>query len=128
MPAVQAATPTVFELTHDETAIVYQSAGSGTLARLRYSGPMGVHSFEGDEIQAFTSARGLEVTVALDRLSRLTQTTLTIFLPELELDGADEVSFRTVGIKATRRRGSTATTGATSQPLEFDGVARSAAS
>lgn len=127
MPAVQAAAPTVFELTQDETAIVYESGGPGMPPSLRYTGPMGVHSFEGDEIQAVASARGLEVTVALDRLSRLTQTTLTIFLPELQLDGADEVSFRTVGIRATRRRGRISTTGSTSEPLEFDGVARGAA-
>ena len=46
---------------------------------------MGKYSFEGDEIQTHNSARGLEVSVTLDRVSHLRTITLTVFLPDLEL-------------------------------------------
>ena len=49
---------------------------------------MGKYSFEGDEIETHSSARGLEVSVTLDRVSHLRTYTLTVFLPDLELEDA----------------------------------------
>ena len=65
--------------------------------------------------------------MTLDRVSHLRTITLTVFLPDLELTpDADELSFRTVGIHSTRRRAITSTAGEpmTSEPLEFEGLAR----
>ena len=129
MVAVQSAGPTLFELTHEDTKIVYAPGALDGSAELHYDGPMGRYSFAGDEIQTHSSARGLEISVTLDRVSHLRTITLTVFLPDLELDEmTDELSFSTVGIHASRRRAMAASTrlGATimSEPLEFAGLAR----
>ena len=47
---------------------------------------MGRYTFEGDEIQAYESARGLEISVTLDAVSHLRTNTLTVFVPDVELD------------------------------------------
>ena len=127
MVAVQTAGPTLFELTHDDTKIVYSPGALDGSAELHYVGPLGKYSFAGDEIQTYNSARGLEISVTLDRVSQLRTITLTVFLPDLELDEcSDEMSFRTVGIHSTRRRAMSSRRGAalTSEPLEFEGLAR----
>lgn len=124
--AVQSHGSTVFELIHEDTKITYVPRGFGSEPQFSYAGPMGRYSFTGDEIQAFRSARGLEVSVTLDRVSHLRTITLTVFFPDLELAEASEQSFRTVGIHATHRRSLTGGLGValTSEPLEFDGLAR----
>jgi hypothetical protein len=126
MVAVQDAGPYLFELTHEDTKIEYIPGGLDGAPRLSYSGPMGRYSFEGDEIQTHNSARGLEVSVTLDRVSHLRTITLTFFVPDIELDDAGELSFRTVGIHASRRRTLSARLGAAlrSEPLEFEGLVR----
>jgi hypothetical protein len=108
---------------------VYSPGALDGSPELHYVGPLGKYSFAGDEIQTYNSARGLEVSVTLDRVSRLRTITLTVFLPDLELeDMGDELSFRTVGIRASRRRAMSASARAdatlTSEPLEFEGLAR----
>jgi hypothetical protein len=127
MVAVQSAGPTLFELTHDDTKIVYTPGAADGSPSLQYEGPMGRYTFQGDEIQTHSSARGLEISVTLDRVSHLRTYTLTVFLPDLELeDMTDEMSFQTVGIHSSRRRSMTTKVGAalTSEPLEFEGLAR----
>ena len=124
MVAVQSAGPTLFELTYEDTKIVYSPGALDGSPSLHYAGPMGRYSFEGDEIQTYNSARGLEVSVTLDRVSHLRTITLTVFLPDLELEGmTDELSFQTVGIHSTRRRAKLGEP-LTSEPLAFDGLAR----
>ena len=124
MVAVQSAGPTLFELTYEDTKIVYSPGALDGSPSLHYAGPMGRYSFEGDEIQTYNSARGLEVSVTLDRVSHLRTITLTVFLPDLDIeDTTDELSFRTVGIHSTRRRAKTGEP-LTSVPLEFEGLAR----
>jgi hypothetical protein len=118
--------PNLFEFVYEDTKITYSPGAFGGEPRLNYAGPMGRHSFSGEEIQAVESARGLEVSVTLDRVSHLRTITLTVFVPDLELDGEHEQSFRTVGIHSTRRRSMTGGSGAalTSEPMEFSGLAR----
>ncbi len=124
--AVQTQGPNLFEFVYEDTKITYSPGAIGGEPRLNYAGPMGRHSFEGEEIQAVKSARGLEVSVTLDRVSHLRTITLTVFVPDVELDGATEQSFHTVGIHATQRRQLRGGAGATltSEPMEFDGTAR----
>lgn len=127
MVAVQSVGPTLFELTHEDTKIVYSPGALDGSPELHYVGPMGKYTFTGDEIQTHNSARGLEISVTLDRVSQLRTITLTVFLPDLDLeDMTDEMSFRTVGIHSTRRRAASSRLGAalTSEPLEFEGLAR----
>ena len=127
MAAVQTAGPNLFELTFEDTKIVYRPDGIGGAPQLDYEGPMGRHSFAGEEIQTFESARGLEISVTLDGVSHLRTITLTVFLPELELEEPTaQLSFRTVGIHSTRRRPIASAAGEpmTSEPLEFEGLAR----
>src|SRR5690349_21732869 len=127
MVAVQNAGPTLFELTHDDTKIVYMPGAADGAASLQYDGPLGRYTFQGDEIQTHNSARGLEISVTLDRVSHLRTYTLTVFLPDLELEAmTDAMSFQTVGIHSSRRRAMTNKVGAalTSEPLEFEGLAR----
>lgn len=129
MPALQTAGPNVFELSFEETKIIYSPNASAAGPHLHYHGPMGQYSFEGEEIQTFRSARGLEISVTLDQVSHLRTITLTVFLPDLEFEGAtSELSFRTIGIQASRRRAMTSV-GApiSSEPLELDGLARNVA-
>ena len=124
--AVQTQGPNLFELSYEDTKIVYAlDEGSGA-PRLEYTGPMGRHSFEGDAIRTEISARGREVSVTLDGVSHLRTITLTVFLPDLEIVDATEANFRTVGIHATRRRSMREGPGAefTTEPLEFDGTAK----
>jgi hypothetical protein len=118
--------PNLFEFVYEDTKITYTPGGSSSEPRFSYAGPMGRHSFRGDEIRAFESARGLEVSVTLDRVSHLRTITLTVFVPEVQLAGETEASFQTVGIHATHRRTLTGGPGATltSEPMEFDGLAR----
>ena len=87
---------------------------------------MGRHSFEGDAIRTEDSARGREISVTLDGVSHLRTITLTVFVPDVELRDASELSFRTVGIHATRRRSIRDAPGAelTTEPMEFDGLAK----
>jgi hypothetical protein len=120
------AVPNVFELTYEDTKITYVPVGFRGAAQLHYDGPLGEHAFEGDEIQTFRSARGLEVSVTLDRISILRTITLTIFLPDLEFEGAtSELTFQTVGIHVTRRRAKVSDIGeGSSKPLELAGLAR----
>ena len=120
------AVPNVFELTYEDTKITYEPVGTGGVPRLHYEGPMGIHVFEADEIQTLRSARGLEVSVTLDRISILRTITLTIFLPDLEFeDASTELSFQTVGIHTTRRRATVSDTPeGGSEPLELAGLAR----
>jgi hypothetical protein len=124
--AVQTQGPNLFEFVHEDTKITYAPGAIGGKPRLSYAGPMGRHSFAGDEIRAYESARGLEISVTLDRVSHLRTITLTVFVPDLELDDTTEASFHTVGIHATHRRTLTGAPGAalTSEPMEFDGLAR----
>ncbi|MEA2151352.1 MAG: hypothetical protein QOD69_3182 [Solirubrobacteraceae bacterium] len=124
--AVQTQGPNLFELSYEDTKIVYALDETSGAPRLEYSGPMGRHSFEGDAIRTESSARGREVSVTLDGVSHLRTITLTVFLPDVQFDGANELSFRTVGIHATRRRSMTDGPGAefTTEPLEFDGTAK----
>jgi len=124
--AVQTQGPNLFEFVHEDTKITYSPGGFGDVPSLSYSGPMGRHSFSGDEIEARESARGLEVSVTLDRVSHLRTITLTVFVPDLELDETTEQSFQTVGIHATHRRSMSGAPGAalTSEPMQFDGLAR----
>jgi hypothetical protein len=132
MTAVQTAGPThkagpnIFELTYEDTKITYVPVGFGGAPRLEYDGPMGEHVFEGDQIRTFRSARGLEVSVTLDRISILRTITLTVFLPDLELeDATTELRFTTVGIHQVRRRAQVADIGeGSSTPLELTGLAR----
>ena len=67
-----AAVPNMFELTYEDTKITYVPVGFGGAPQLDYEGPMGLHHFEGDEIQTFRSARGLEIRRAemVDELPR----------------------------------------------------------
>ncbi len=118
--------PQVFELTCDDTKITYLPGASGGAPRLHYEGPVGSYSFEGDEIQTHDSARGLEITVTMSRISRLRTVTLTVFLPDLEFeDATTELRFETVGIHATRRRAMVSDIGeGGSIPLELAGRAR----
>jgi hypothetical protein len=120
--------PNLFELRYEDTKITYAPSVCRGSPRLHYSGPMGQHTFEGDEITTMRSARGLEISVTLDRVSHLRTIHLTVFVPDIELEGAtSELSFRTVGIHATRRRPMTTGVGGaalTSEPLEFDGLAK----
>ena len=120
------AVPNVFELSYEDTKITYVPVGFGGAPRLTYDGPMGEHVFEGDEIQTFRGARGLEISVTLDRISHLRTITLTVFLPDLEFEDAKtELSFQTVGIHATRRRAAVSDIGeGSSKPLELAGLAR----
>lgn len=124
--AVQTQGPNLFEFVYEDTRITYVPDVFGGEPRLTYSGPMGRHTFVGDEIRTVQSARGLEVSVTLDRVSHLRTITLTVFVPDVELDGEDALSFHTVGIHATNRRSMKGGAGTklTSEPLEFDGVAR----
>jgi len=124
--AVQTQGPDLFEFVYEDTRITYVPGAFGDEPQLSYSGPMGRHTFVGDEIQAVESARGLEVSVTLDRVSHLRTITLTVFVPDVELDGEQELSFHTVGIHATNRRSMRGGAGGalTSEPLEFDGWAR----
>ncbi len=126
MVAVQSAGPTLFELTHEDTKIVYAPGALDGSAELHYDGPMGRYSFAGDEIKTHNSARGLEISVTLDRVSHLRTITLTVFVPELVLGDTTEQSFHTVGIRATHRRTLNGRLGSalTSEPMEFDGLAR----
>jgi hypothetical protein len=127
MVAVQHAGSTLFELTHGDTKIVYSPGALDAAPSLHYAGPMGKYSFEGDEIETHVSARGLEVSITLDRVSHLRTYTLTVFVPDLEIDdSSEEMPFHTVGIHASRRRETTSKIGAalTSEPLEFEGLAR----
>ncbi len=124
--AVQSQGPTQFEFVHDDTTITYSPGEFGAEPELSYAGPMGRYTFSGDEIQSCESARGLEVSVTLDQVSHLRTYTLTVFVPDIQLDAAAEQSFRTVGIHATHRRSMTGGAGValTCEPLEFDGLAR----
>ena len=125
MVAVQSAGPYLFELTHEDTKIEYIPGSRDGRPKLNYSGPMGRYSFEGDEIQTYEGARGLEISVTLDEVSHLRTNTLTVFLPDVDLDDSDELSFHTVGMHSTRRRGITrAGEPLSSEPLEFEGLAR----
>lgn len=89
---------------------------------------MGHYSFEGDQIQALRSARGREISVTLDTVSRFSTITLTVFVPDMELGDSSELSFHTIGIQATRRRSIAGSLGVEmgSEPLEFDGLASAA--
>ena len=127
MVAVQSSGLTQFELTHEDTKILYSPGAIDASASLQYVGPMGKYSFEGDEIETHRSARGLEISVTLDRVSHLRTYTLTVFVPDIELeDTTGEMSFQTVGISASRRRAMSSKIGAalTSEPIEFEGLAR----
>lgn len=127
MVAVQSAGPTLFELTHEDTKIVYSPGALDESPELHYAGPMGRYSFAGDEIQTHDSARGREISVTLDRVSHLRTITLTVFLPDLDLEEmTGEMTFHTVGIHSSRRRANKAKPGRplTSEPLEFEGLAR----
>ena len=124
--AVQIQGPNLFEFVHEDTKITYAPGAFGGEPRLSYSGPMGRHTFAGEEIQTVESARGLEDSVTLDRVSHLRTITLTVFVPDVELDGEREQSFHTIGIHETHRRSMRGGVGTkmTSEPLEFDGLAR----
>jgi len=124
--AVQTQGPNVFELSYEETRIVYALDADTGAPSLDYTGPMGHHSFEGDEVRIERSARGCEVTVNFDGVSRMRTITLTIFVPDVELEDSGERSFRTVGIHATRRRSIHDAPGAkqTTEPLELHGLAK----
>ncbi len=113
-----------YELSCDETTITFET---GPEPRVLYSGPLGDHAFAGDELQLYDSARGLEVSFSVD--THLQTVTLTVFVPEIELDGGAEQRFRTVGIHATQRRTVAGGPGAlaTAAPLDMEGIARIAA-
>ncbi len=124
--AVQTQGPNLFELSYEDTKIVYAVDETSGSPRFEYTGPMGRHSFEGDAIRTENSARGREVSVTLDGVSHLRTITLTVFVPDVELQDSSELSFRTVGIHATRRRSIRDAPGAelTTEPMEFDGLAK----
>jgi len=118
--AIATQSPNLFELTYQDTKITYAPDAFGGYPRLHYAGPMGEHSFEGDQIRATRGARGLEISVTLDAVSRFNTTTLTVFIPDVALDGLAEVSFRTIGIHSTRRRPSSGAVGQETRSEELD--------
>ena len=122
--AVQTQGPDVYELSYEDTKITFEPGLSGATPRVVYSGPLGEHAFEGDDLQLHDSARGLEVSFSVD--THLQTVTLTVFVPELELADRDEERFQTVGIHATKRRTMAGEAGAimTASPLEVEGIAR----
>lgn len=122
--AVPTQGPSHYELGYEETKITYVPAAAGGSPRLRYAGPLGEHSFEGEAIELHDSARGLELSVKFE--THLQMVTLTFFVPELVLGDALEQSFQTVGIHTIQRRKVAGGPGAdlTAQPLELEGVAR----
>lgn len=124
--AIAAQHPNLFELTYEDTKITYAPDALDGPPQLQYAGPFGRHSFEGDQIQTVRSARGLEVSVTLDGVSRFNTITLTVFVPDMELDDSSEMSFNTIGIHATRRRSMSGGAGAemTSQALDVAGLAK----
>ena len=124
--AVQTQGPNMFELSFEDTKIVYAIDEASGSPRVEYTGPMGRHSFEGDAVRTESSARGREISVTLDGVSHLRTITLTVFVPDVELTDSSELSFRTVGIHATRRRSIRDAPGAelTTEPLELDGLAK----
>ena len=124
--AIAAQSPNLFEFTYKDTKITYAPDAFGGSPRLHYAGPMGQHSFAGDQIHTMRSARGLEISVAFDTVSRFSIVTLTVFVPDMSFGDGSELSFRTIGIHATRRRSLTGGPGAemTSEELELDGLAR----
>lgn len=124
--AVQIQGPNFFEFVHEDTKITYSPGRGIAEPWLNYAGPLGKYCFAGEDVQASESARGLEISVVLDRVSHLRTFTLTVFVPEVVLDEATELSFRTVGIHATHRRNIRGGRGAavSCEPLEFDGMAR----
>ncbi|MGH2839649.1 MAG: hypothetical protein ACRDKY_02345 [Solirubrobacteraceae bacterium] len=121
--AVQTQGPAFYELSYEETKITFVPRAAGS-PRLVYSGPLGEHAFEGDDLQLHDSARGLEVSFSLD--THLQTVTLTVFVPELELGDRPEERFHTVGIQSTQRRTMAGGPGAimTAAPLEVEGIAR----
>ena len=81
----------------------------------------------GDEIEARESARGLEVSVTLDRVSHLRTITLTVFVPDLVLrghDGAELPHRRHPRDAPARDDAAVSGRPLTSEPMEFDGLAR----
>lgn len=86
---------------------------------------MGRYSFAGEQIQALRSARGVEISVTLDSVSRFSTITITVFVPDMELGDSGELSFQTIGIQAKRRRRIAGGPGEEmmSEGLEVDGLA-----
>jgi hypothetical protein len=124
--AIFAQSPNLFELAYEDANITYATGAFGGPARLHYGGPMGKYSFEGDQIQALRSARGREISVTLDTVSRFSTITLTVFGPDMELGDSSELSFQTIGIQATRRRSIAGGPGQemASEALEINGLAK----
>lgn len=124
--AIATHNPSLFELTYEDTKITYAPDAFGGSPRLHYAGPLGQHSFEGDAIRAMPAARGFEISVTLDNVSRFRTYTLTLFVPDVELEDASELSFRTIGIHSTRtsKQSSEPGEGLTSVPLELAGLAK----
>jgi hypothetical protein len=124
--AVHTQGPRFYEFSYEETKITFVPGLSRDAARVVYSGPLGRHTFEGDDLQLHDSARGLEISFSVD--THLQTVTLTVFVPELVLGDRSEERFETVGIHSTQRRTIAGGPGTfmTAARLEVEGIARHA--
>ena len=106
--AVQTQGPNLFEFVYEDTKITYVPGRVRRRAAAELQRPDGPpHASRATRSRPSRARAGSRSRVTLDRVSHLRTITLTVFVPDLELDGDDEQSFHTVGIHATHRRSMT---------------------
>ena len=119
--------PNLYELTCGDTRITYSTSSFAGPPQLSYAGERGEISFSGEEIATLATALGTEVTATLDAVPDLHTVTLTLLVPDIRLEGAEQ-SFQTLGVittTATTIAGPPSGAAQTYEVLQLDGVARS---
>ncbi len=99
---VEAQEPNFFKLDGECIKITYSTTSSSGQPELTYENRKLTLTFHGGEIRQLDSEIGQQVTVTLKQVPDLRTETLTLILPEINLEGT-ETSFQTIVVIATRR-------------------------
>jgi hypothetical protein len=96
--------PNLFELTGEYAQILTYSTTSITgQPQFFYRDQQREFTFTGDEIRSLDSEIGMLITVTLEVIPDLHTLTLTLLLPQINLDEGNESAFSTLAILTTHR-------------------------
>lgn len=95
--------PNLFELTGEYTQITYSTTSFTGQPQFHYQDQQREVNVTGDDIRPLETEIGTQVTVTLEVISDLHTLTVTLLVPQINLDGGNESPLSTLAILTTDR-------------------------
>jgi hypothetical protein len=94
--------PNVYELSGDDSRIIYRTGESTADTAFVYSGPKGECEVSGEDVTVQETQLGIEVTVTLEDVADMHVVTLTAVLPEIWVEPGAGQEFETISVLTTK--------------------------